>query len=383
MEELALTFLPFPHIFRGQRRDGISHTLPDRCFSCDRQCESVHSHDVGLCSYGLNYLRIDEDLLIAGIAINNYPIHTAASKKMLRKLNKKSVTLEQLEDVRRASLKSVQELAADLKVRQDAIVNEYRRSKAYRAEIVDLLRPDIQTALSQVHDYRQLITQIVQNVNVSVATEFPNEDFQQALYKSSHETQAIYWSAKLMEKKLEAALYLMYPERISDPAKSAPFRLHGLVHKYAKIYERSYAQRRIELRYEGQSYGQVHGNPDAIGVIPHTFLDNALKYAPSDTVVVLRFSEGANFIELSCTSYGPRIHNNEKKEIFTLFYRGVEAQSSLAEGTGFGLGLAQYIADATGTTIKVHQQADTTGPDGTHRTTFTAAFRKHREGARR
>jgi signal transduction histidine kinase len=377
VEELALTFMPYPHVLRGERRDGVrQHWLP-RCDSCDRQCERDKTEEVKLCSYGLNYLWVDDDLLIAGVAIRDYPEKTTNSKKMLRRVRKDAITLRELSDVRDAGVKALVNLSEQLKSRQDEIVDEYRQSKLYKTEVVNLLKPDIQRALSQVHDYRQLITQIVQNVNVAVETQNPGVPFRQALSNSPHETQAIYWAARLMEKKLEAALYLMYPERITDPKKVTVFRLHGLLVKYARIYERSYAQRSINIVYEGTSYGEVYGNPDAIGVILHAYLDNAMKYSPSGENVVLSFSEDEGEINFECQSWGPRIHNSEKSDIFTLFVRGVEANAKV-EGTGFGLGLAQHVANSTGITVDVLQSPNPIGPEGTHQTRFRAVFKRHR-----
>ena len=375
MEELSLQFLPFPHLFQGVRRDGTTQAWPKRCCSCDRQCETAPGKEVQVCSYGVNFVRVDDDLLIAGVVVHDFPTTSSAHQKMKKRMGKSVVALKDLEAIVKAGKKATAALAEELESRKQYIIDEYRRSKRYQSEAVQLLRPDIQRALAQVHDYRQLVTQIVQNINVILETEFPGERVAASLRRSSHEIQAIYWSARLMESKLEAALFLMYPERINDPGKRRAFRLHGLVTKYVEIYRRSLERRGVSITVSGLSYGSIFANPDAVGVIPHSFLDNAAKYSPPQSPLIIDFKERGDNISLSVSSYGPRIEQEEQSRIFDLFFRGKAATQQVAEGTGFGLALAQQIATAIGAELSVTQDPEP-GHDSYYLTTFVAQFRR-------
>src|SRR4051812_44845791 len=94
MDELALQFFPFPHVFRGERRPGLLRDWPERCFSCDRQCEVAQEEGLQLCSYGLNYQRVDKELVVAGLAVQDYHRTTPARAKMLRQLRGQHVRVE-------------------------------------------------------------------------------------------------------------------------------------------------------------------------------------------------------------------------------------------------------------------------------------------------
>lgn len=375
MEELSLRFLPFPHVFHGERRPGLGRDWPDRCSACDRQCELSAQAGVQLCSYGVNFLRVDDDLLIAGVVAGDFPTSSASFKKMRKKLGRDVVRMTDLEAVLLVKCADDAVLAKDIEHRKQAVIDEYMRSAGYRADVIEGLRPDVERALAQVHDYRQLITQIIQNVNVILDTEYPGMHVDESLRRTSHEVRAVYWSARLMESKLEAALFLMYPDRITDIRQQQSFRLHGLVTKYLRIYQRSFDEKDLLLKSIGLSYGSLCANQDAVGVIPHTFLDNAVKYAPRGTTVTLKFSEGNDSIRFDVSSFGPRITAAERSRIFEIFFRGQEAAKRAVEGTGFGLGLAQHVASAIGAELSVEQQSDR-GPMGSYMTTFSAVFKK-------
>jgi signal transduction histidine kinase len=377
MEELSLRFLPFPHVYRGERRPGLNRDWPDRCSKCDRQCEDSDQSGVQLCSYGVNYLRVDEDLLIAGVVARDYPSSSHAYRKMRGKLSRQLTTVGELDSVLRVRTDLDAELAKEVERRKQAVIEDYRRTDGFREDVIAGLRPDVQRALAQVHDYRQLITQIIQNVNVILYSEHPGIPLDESLRRASHEIRAIYWSARLMESKLEAALYLMYPERINDARQQTSFRLHGLVTKYTRIYQRSIEEKDLQVKTIGTSYGNIFANQDAAGVIPHTFLDNAVKYAPRGTTISISFSETTDAIRLDVSSFGPKITPSERPRIFDIFFRGEAAEKRVMEGTGFGLGLAQHVASAIGATLSVDQQSEA-GGFGSYMTTFSAVFRKDR-----
>ena len=370
-----LTFLPIPHARAQEQFDGSLVASPDRCNHCPtRECESGVAREVGLCRYGFNFQRLGSGVTLNGFLLDSWQPSTKAFAKNRRNFRQLHLASQQFNRLV-ATIEHADTLTeADLERQKKAALDEYRSSDEFERDSVTLLKPEIQQSLAQVHDYRSLVGQIVQNVNVFLDARQPGE-LERRLDESPRELQAIYWSARLMESKLTAALFLMYPERIRDPAKTKKFRLHGLTTKYEKIYEGAFEDRSVQVYFSGESYGLVRANPDAVGVIPHTFIDNALKYAPSGTEVDIHFSEDDHDITLSVTSLGPLIHPEEFESVFHLYVRGREAARVQREGTGFGLALAKRVADELGISLSVTQAAGPTMPD-TYSTTFTATFPK-------
>jgi signal transduction histidine kinase len=255
----------------------------------------------------------------------------------------------------------------------DAVIDEYRASKSYQQDVVDLLRPELERTLSQAHDYKQFVQQIVQNMNVVVETKYIGATFDEKLDQATHEETAVYWAAVLMDEKLDAALYLDEPERIAEPREQARFRLHGLVLKYVHIYKSRADRKSLTVRVNGESWAKVEGNARAIGIIPHTLIDNAIKYSPRRTRIEVDFEEVGGWVVLSIENSGPKLEEDEKPRIFDLFFRGAAARAMSTEGTGFGLASAQNIARAHNTEITM-SQSGRRGPDDTVRTKFTVRF---------
>ena len=147
-------------------------------------------------------------------------------------------------------------------------------------------------------------------------------------------------------------------------------RLHG------GIYNAAFQEKKISVHVRGQSVGEIRGNPTAVPVIPHTLIDNALKYSQRESEVWIDFRETANEIELSVESYGPRIEADEAERIFDVFYRGRNAREQEEEGAGFGLYLAQFIAASMGTRITIRQSS--MKHKFGYLTTFSVKFRRER-----
>lgn len=374
MENLALQFFPYPHVVGDTRRQGALVEWPERCSNCDRQCENSAPGHLGLCSYGLNFLRVDEDLLIAGLAVQDYPHDTPARRKMLRRLKDRQVSSSDLKKVADLCADGMKKLETQLAEHIEQVIRDYRNSKGYQEDIVERLRPEMQQALAQVHDYKQFVRQIRQNMDVHLEARFPNKPLTEKVALASHEEEAIYWAAEMMDDKLEAVAFLQFPERIHEVTEQGRFRLHGMVLKYVRIYQRNADARDLKISVSGECWADIGGNTRALGIIPHTLIDNAVKYAPENSEVEVLFDEREGEVELSVSSFGPEIAPNEEEAIFDPFVRGKAARKMRTEGTGFGLAAAQTIAVAHDTRIAVRQLRQR-GAEDTFKTTFSITFR--------
>ena len=377
MEEVALSFMPYPHVYRGERRDGALISWPERCTSCDRQCEASTSKEIDLCSYGVNYVHVDPDVLIAGVSVRGWAPTTKNYRTQLRRAGSSAVERSALEAIRNRATAVADAVSTERGEALARIVDEYRTSEAYKRDSVELMRPDIEQSLAQIHDYRSLITQIIQNVNVLLQEQLPGVDIDEQLRRSPEQLQSIYWAARLMEFKLQGPLFLMYPDRIR--ADRRIFRLHGAVLKYLRLYQAAATHRGINIRLSGESHSSLCENPDAVGVIYHAFIDNALKYAPNDTEIVVGFAETNDHIVLSVSSVGPRISKDERTAVFGLYQRGRHAVERNLDGTGLGLGMAQHIANEIDALLDLEQSETPTFPKpAVYRTVFTATFKRPR-----
>lgn len=357
MARLELSVLPFPSVVGGERRPGSLvgwHTRCDRCSS--RPCEgSSTTAEPQVCRWGVTYQRVEDDVLLAGVAVRDDPLPSDAQKRASREAGRDGVTRAQF----RAVAASIRDYRRQLDQRaEDALLaelDEHRRTVDYTEEVIRRLGKDVQAALGQFHDYRALAGRVIRNMSAFLERSLPGKSIEEQLELGPHEVVAAYWAAQLMIDKFDTALFLLDPDSITAVA-NAPFRFHGLVTKYFKIYQREFEARSVRAVVTGTSFGKVAGNSKAISVIPHTFLDNAAKYAPVGSEVVVRFDEDADTIRLAVTSLGPKIADDERRRIFEPFFRGRAAKEAAAEGMGFGLAVCQLVANRVGTQVEVQQE---------------------------
>ena len=84
-------------------------------------------------------------------------------------------------------------------------------------------------------------------------------------------------------------------------------------------------------------------------------LENAAKYSPPGTPIILSAEPTGKMVDLSVADRGPGIDDMEQSLIFEKFYRGRD-QRYRVQGTGMGLAIAKAIVEAHGGTIGVTSQ---------------------------
>jgi signal transduction histidine kinase len=373
METLELAFFPFPHLVDGERRSGYRFSWPDRCNRCDRQCERSQSATIATCTYGVNYIWLEPKMLVFGFLVRG-PARSSAQKKMFRTSPDHLVQENEIALAVRVWKQSVERVDQEIATQKTRIIADYVRNRRYEKDFIENLRPEIEKSFSFVHDYKQFIARVRQNINVVIERRYAGANFDEKLAHALPAEVAIYWASVLMEEKLKTAFLLLNPGRITDEVKV--FRLHGAVLKYVRIYNAAFTEKGVALQVSGESLGEVRGNPTAVPVIPHTLIDNALKYSKRGSEVRVEFRETSDEVELRVSSDGPKIADDELDKIFEVFYRGRSARQQEEEGAGFGLYLAQFIATTMGTKITVSQNP-VSNRFG-YRTVFTVRFARER-----
>jgi signal transduction histidine kinase len=316
MAEVSSAFLPVSHLFEGNRIRGLQASWTSLCERCDRRCETSASRALETCSYGINYQRFSDSLLLFGFLVRGS--HLTPTQARAFRQNPGSVIDSSLLTRTVKLLKAEQQNFSDKKsATLSAIVDEYKAQIMFKPDLLELLRPQVRESLSFLHDYRQFVARVTQNINVVLQKRYPGQSIDQQLEHALREEAAIYWSAKLMEDKLYNTLMLMQPEQLTNAPRTS-FRLHGFIHKHFRIYEAAFAEKGVRIYENGTSVGEVNA-PQAFAAIPHSLLDNALKYSLRGSQVTVSYREDSDTIEFGVTSFGPKINSDELTKIFEPF----------------------------------------------------------------
>lgn len=128
------------------------------------------------------------------------------------------------------------------------------------------------------------------------------------------------------------------------------------VDKIVRCFRPSAKDRGINLSLQGKSLSQTAG-PNNFELIPYAVIDNALKYAPNNSTIVVFVEDDAKEIAVTVSSLGPFIEPTERTKIFEIGYRGVHAIKSKQTGTGIGLATARKLLSQFNGSILVDQDA--------------------------
>ncbi|MET6999290.1 sensor histidine kinase [Chitinophaga defluvii] len=84
-------------------------------------------------------------------------------------------------------------------------------------------------------------------------------------------------------------------------------------------------------------------------------VENAVKYAPKETVITVKLYEKDHQLKLQVADEGPGVPQEERAKIFLKFYRIGNENTRKAKGSGLGLFLTQKIVEQHGGAIVVKE----------------------------
>ena len=100
----------------------------------------------------------------------------------------------------------------------------------------------------------------------------------------------------------------------------------------------------------------VLGDSEALSQLISNLVENAIKYSPPDSTVVMRIEREKNFVVIRVKDNGIGISPAEQQRIFERFYRIDPARSRELGGTGLGLSIVKHIADVHDGSVEVTSQ---------------------------
>lgn len=99
-----------------------------------------------------------------------------------------------------------------------------------------------------------------------------------------------------------------------------------------------------EFRSSIEQGMDLKGDALLLQMMINNLLENAVKYSPKETPVTAVLKRVAGSIILEVIDEGPGVHDEEKKKVFSKFYRIGNESTRKTQGTGLGLYLCSKIA---------------------------------------
>jgi len=120
--------------------------------------------------------------------------------------------------------------------------------------------------------------------------------------------------------------------------------IYRMFDKVVRSLDATAQKNNVTIRLTGDTQGRVEGIR-LFSVIPYLMLQNALKYAPSNTMVEVNLREDDNIIYVMTSSWGPIVEEDEVSKIFRSGYRGRQAAKFEKDGTGIGLFFLKQLVE--------------------------------------
>jgi signal transduction histidine kinase len=117
--------------------------------------------------------------------------------------------------------------------------------------------------------------------------------------------------------------------------------LRPLLHDAWELYQAVGEEKDIVVTL-GEASGQLRGDRDLLFQALCNLLDNAIKYSPPGSEVVLAVANCADATSISITDQGPGIPEAERGKVLDRFYRSASVTG--IPGSGLGLSLVSAIA---------------------------------------
>jgi two-component system, OmpR family, sensor histidine kinase KdpD len=124
------------------------------------------------------------------------------------------------------------------------------------------------------------------------------------------------------------------------------------------ISDLSLAYDTTRIHVEGMPGTPIEADPELLRMTLLQVLENALKYSPDSSPVLISFSQTKEELRCSVYNHGSFIPASEQSLIFERYYRGTSTAHK-ANGTGIGLSVAQHAVEAHGGRIWVESDAET------------------------
>lgn len=162
---------------------------------------------------------------------------------------------------------------------------------------------------------------------------------------------AILETAQMLSARLDLIDLETNPDAFANE-KKIPVGVFAKFDKARKMLRTKGKDKRIEIELSGNSFSKSDLYP-VFDIVPFLLLENAIKYAPRETKIVVTFSERAHCIDVSIDSVGPLVNSDEKQRLTEKSFRGECARALGVPGTGFGLHFAKYVCDLNGISIEI------------------------------
>jgi signal transduction histidine kinase len=196
------------------------------------------------------------------------------------------------------------------------------------------------------HELRSPLTVVLANLNLLRRDLDPHER-ELSVNEATAEAQRM--------RRLINELLLLAQADTAQVIARAPLRLDELVAEAVAAVRRLAPDHVYQLEIESPLV--VIGDEERLTQLVRNLLENAAKYTPPGTRVDVRLRQSGRIAQLIVADSGPGITAEHLAHLWDRYYRVDDVRSRASGGTGLGLPIVKYIAEAHGGRANVASEA--------------------------
>ena len=220
-------------------------------------------------------------------------------------------------------------------------LSKIRRLETVRQEFVSNLSHELRTPLSILAGYLETME------DPSVLRGAEGREVMQVLRRNCERLTLLV--NDLMElSRIESGRIAIQPQ---------PRKPREVLDEVKEDWKRAFAGKKVRLEVEcAEPLPEVKSDPLRTGQIFANLMDNALRFAPQGSRVILGARAKGRWVEFSVQDEGEGIPPDKLGRIFERFFRVDEGRTRDRGGTGLGLSIVKHLVQLHGGEVRVESQ---------------------------
>lgn len=206
---------------------------------------------------------------------------------------------------------------------------------------------DIEYTKLLLHEIRKRNSVVIDNVEDLICCTNSNISIENV----QGNAKKIYETSLSISTWLNCIEWMIYPESIKNRKNKNIDLLHTIA-CCKKIYSKEIKQKKLSLQITKGIPILLNTNP-VMEVIPYILFDNAIKYSINNGTISISIYDMQTYWKIDFSTFGPRILEKEKNEIFKYKIRGKNAKNVTKDGEGIGLYLLKELMDNFGKSLSL------------------------------
>ena len=212
------------------------------------------------------------------------------------------------------------------------------------ARLEDAFRRQRQFTADASHELRTPLTAVKGQVEVALQRERSSDAYREVL-------RVVNQDVDRMARLIGSLLTLARADAGEIPIALEPISLADVVSGALEQVQAVAGQRGVALRQARESSVIVRADEDLLLQLLLNLLDNAIKHTPEHGEVTVGWTPHVDYVELWVRDTGIGIASEHLPHLFERFYRVDKARSRAEGGSGLGLSICRWIAEAHGGSI--------------------------------